>query len=169
MAEPSVLEFDLTRERLEDFLTSANQRSRAAAFGGIYFLAGVGLIVLGDSTGDRLASGLGVFVAVIAAFLLLGSFRMPQARERTIARLAGPTRIQLSEYGFEYSGTTIAERLEWSRIWRLLDRPRCWVVMTKNPVTTYFIPKSAVPDEQREAFAAWLKAGAGRAYKTRER
>jgi len=167
--EPIVLEFDLTRDQLVDFLTSANQRSRTAVFGSLFFLAGVALLFLGNSGGERFASAFGAFVAVIGAFFLLGAVRMPRARERTIARLAGPTKIQVSEHGVEYGGANIAERLEWPRIWRLLDRPPCWVVMTKAPVTTYFIPKAAVPEDQRAAFAAQLKAGTGRAYQIRKR
>jgi hypothetical protein len=69
----------------------------------------------------------------------------------------------------EYSGANIAERIEWSRMMRVIDRPRCWALMTRTPVASYYIPKAAVPADRRQAFTAQLAAWSGRTYKIRKR
>jgi hypothetical protein len=85
------------------------------------------------------------------------------------ARLAGATRVTLSDHGIEYVGPTVAERIEWSRVRRLFDRPDTWVILTKVPVATFYIPKAAVPTQQREQFVTQLMDWSTDSYTFRKR
>lgn len=169
MVDPIVLEFDLTRDELKGFFASRAQHIRASVLGALLFVLGILLLITGNSDGDGRSSGFGVFCIVFGAFVVIGLARAPQIRQRLAERLAGSTKIQLSDRGVEYGGANIAERIEWSRMMRVIDRPHCWVLMTKAPVATYYIPKAAVPADRQQAFTAQLSAWAGKTYKTRKR
>lgn len=169
MAEPIVVEFDLTRNELKDLFASRAQHIRATVTSALVLVFGIAAVIAGKSDGAGVTTGFGTFCLVIGAFLLLAQTRAPQVRGRMADRLAGATKVQLSDRGVEYSGANVAERIEWSRMMRVLDRPRSWVLMTKTPVASYFIPKTAVPADQQQDFAAQLALWAGKAYKIRKR
>lgn len=169
MAEPIVLEFDRTRDEIKGLFASRAQHIQASVSAVVLILAGIAAFIVGNANGQGGLSGLGVFGFLLGALSIFGMTRAPKVRQRMADRLTGPTKVQLSDRGVEYSGPTVAERVEWSRMMRVLDRPRCWVLMTKAPMATYFIPKDAVPAEHQQAFAAQLAGWAGSAYKIRKR
>ena len=170
MAEPIVVQFDLTADELAGLSVSKSQTVRSYLISVLLVFAGAAEIAVGSSGGEnRGIAGFGVLVVLFGAFMIFGLTRVPKVRARNAARLSGPTKVQLSDRGVEYSGSNVAERLEWSRVSRVYDRPNTWSLLTKAPVTAYQIPKSAIPAPQQEAFATQLMAWSGSAYKFRKR
>lgn len=169
MAETIAVEFEMSPDELTQLYLSHAQRVRVIATGSVFVIMGVGLLAQGISGNKAVSVGVGVFALLFGGLALMGLTKMPTMAQNVTARLAGPTRIQLSDIGVEYSGTNAAERIEWSRLMRVNDRPAAWVLTTKAPVTTYYIPKSAVPLGQREQFVSQLMEWSGGAYKFRKR
>ena len=169
MAEPIAVEFDLTADELAGYFASGQPQVRGLIVSGLFLILAVLAVVSGAVAGRPGQIIGGVFVGLIGAFLMVGVLRLPQTAKRITARLAGTTKIQLSDRGVEYSGTNLAERIEWSRVKWVFDRPQTWVLMTKAPLTTYYIPKTAVPPAQQEAFVSQLMDWSGSSYKFRKR
>jgi hypothetical protein len=125
----------------------------------IFGALGVLSLVLGTADHNDL---LRIFGILALAFALLGALalsRLPQIRRSVAGRLVGATRVTLSDHGIEYAGATVAERIEWSRVQRLYDRPDTWVILTKVPVATIYIPRAAVPPQLREQFVNQVMDG----------
>lgn len=169
MAEPIAVEFELTPDVLARLYAPPQQRIGAFAMGGLFLALGLAVFILAATGADKVGALLGPVLILFGALAVLGAVKMPRSVQNLTARLAGPTKILLSDRGVEYSGVNAAERVEWSRMMRVLDRPNTWVLMTKAPVTTYYIPKFAVPPEQQERFVAQLMDWSGGAYKFRKR
>lgn len=92
------------------------------------------------------------------------------AATRILARLLGPTRIEVSADGVRYTGPSdsAAQRVEWARIASVNDRPMAWT-FTLAPSGMYVIPKGVVPADEYAEFSRRLREFSGPKYKVRKR
>ncbi|HZU59131.1 MAG TPA: hypothetical protein VFA06_24840 [Actinocrinis sp.] len=91
------------------------------------------------------------------------------AATRILARLVGPTRIEVSADGVSYTGPADAatQRVGWARIASVNERPMAWT-FTLAPSGMYVIPKSVVPRDEHAEFSRRLREFAGPKYKVRK-
>lgn len=169
MAEPVVVEFKLTPDEAASLLQHGGQISRAKRNLAVIAALTVLAIVLGAVYHNKGLQNLGIIMAAVSVLGVVVIARTPKIHHATAARMAGQTRVTLSDQGIEYSGATVAERIPWSRVRRLADRPDVWAILTEPPVTSYYIPKSAVPTNQREHFTHQLITWSGDSFKFRKR
>lgn len=92
------------------------------------------------------------------------------AATRMLARLVGPTRIEVSTDGVSYTGPSdsAAQHVEWARIAAVNERPMAWV-FTLKPSGLYAIHRSAVPAGEHAEFSSRLRELAGPKYRLRNR
>lgn len=162
MAEPVTVEFDLEPTVLADLLPRKNEKVGQCGFVGIFVLAGALAVSQPDVP-------VAIFFFGMAALYVVGMVRLPKVREAMALRLAGSTKIQFTDWGMEFTGANVAERVPWPRFKRVNDRPALWVLQTKAPIATFLVPKSAVPAAYREQFTGRLAGWSGAAYKIRKK
>ena len=162
MAEPIAVEFDLDPISLVDLMERKNEKVGHVALVAVYVLLGIGMVALHNVP-------LAIVMFFLAAIFTAAIVRLPKVRQTMATRLAGPTKVVLADWGMEFSGANVAERMPWGRFRRVSDRPDVWVFQTKQPVAVFMVPKSAVPHEHREQFTTRLLDWSGAAYKFRKR
>ena len=163
MAEPMTLEFKLTPDDIKSLLYSRGRRICGCVCVAVFLVLGAVCLAV------HAPGGLGSLLIGAAAGGLVVLPWVPKLRQAGARRLIGTTKVEFSERGVVYNGAKVAQRIEWSSVALLADRPRVWVILTRPSSGFYLVPKSAVPDEQVEQFAGRLVDWSGKAYRLRKR
>lgn len=162
------LQYVLSAGDVERVMNMKGVAKRVLVYVAVLVVLGVASVVAGVAKGTSSLAFAGGLCLVVS--LLLGFFvwQMPRVQARTAARLVGATKVDLSNTGMRYAGAKVAERIEWSNVVFVNQKPEGWVINVR-PSGAFVIPRTAVPADQLDAFAAQLVGWVGRKYKVRKR
>jgi hypothetical protein len=167
VADSIEVEFKLSAHEVENF--ASRGIGRVAFRATMILLVGVLAQIEGYAFHNDVLISAGFVLLFVSTMNVQHLSRLPKYRRFVTARLAGATRMVLSDYGIEYAGEKLAEQVAWTHVPRLADRPDVWVVYVGTPMSFFFIPKAAVSPQQRVEFVSQLMAWSGGAYKAYKR
>lgn len=90
---------------------------------------------------------------------------LPRKTKAEVRRLSGSARVKFADDGVRYGGENTSKGFSWPNVRAVLEQPASWLLVTARKDTGYIIPKSAVAQDESEAFAQQLKEWAGKSYK----